>query len=200
MNDSTKELNAFDFVDPVSTKKLDKDDIEPVYDVKPGFAKTNKKFQDSIFRDIFKYKDNFLKMYNAIHPSDTSVTVDDLERITLDNVLTIGLYNDVSYLVRDTLMVFVEHQSTIDNNMPLRLLLYYADVIQKYLACNNISLHKKSPTIMIPNVEFYVVYSGKRPWDANVLHLSDAIIGYTGSLDLKVNIIHDGDYLWKYTG
>ena len=37
-----------------------------------------------------------------------------------------SLYNDVSMIVNDKLIVLVEHQSTINENMPLRFLLYVA--------------------------------------------------------------------------
>jgi len=39
-----------------------------------------------------------------------------------------GQINDVSFTVGDRLIVLIEHQSTINENMPLRLLMYVAMV------------------------------------------------------------------------
>ncbi len=97
----------------------------------------NREYQDSVFRDLFKDKSNFLQLYKTIHPEDTAVSEADLEQITIENVLAFGLYNDIAYLAGNTLMLFFEHQSTIDNNIPLYNVPYKVDTARKrdYLKC-----------------------------------------------------------------
>jgi hypothetical protein len=41
--------------------------------------------------------------------------------------------NDISFEIGDKLVVLIEHQSTINPNMPLRLLLYIGRVYEKIL-------------------------------------------------------------------
>ena len=49
-------------------------------------------------------------------PPDAPVSIN-----TLDNVLFMGFVNDISFQI-DELVVLIEHQSTINPNMALRLL------------------------------------------------------------------------------
>lgn len=156
----------------------------------PGTSdNANMKYQDSMFRDLFRDKNNFLELYQTIHPEDISVTADDLEWIALENVFAVRLYNDVSYFVRGKLMLFFEHQSTIDRNIPLRLLEYFVDAVNRYMSKRDFDLHQKS-LIKLPAVEFYLVYSGESEWEADELRLSDSFTEDTDALELTVKIIH----------
>jgi hypothetical protein len=56
-------------------------------------------------------------------PPDTPVTMK-----TLDDVLFMDRVNDLAFLVGDLLIVLMEHQSSLNENLPLRLLLYVARV------------------------------------------------------------------------
>jgi hypothetical protein len=44
-----------------------------------------------------------------------------------------GMINDISFTIAGMLVVLVEHQSTINPNMPLRLLLYMARIYEKII-------------------------------------------------------------------
>jgi hypothetical protein len=63
-----------------------------------------------------------LELYNAVtgqnYPPDTKIEI-----VTLSNALFKGQLNDVAFVVDDRLVVLMEHQSTVNNNMPLRMLL-----------------------------------------------------------------------------
>ena len=128
-----------------------------------------------------------------LHPEDVLATEKDMELITIKNVLSNGVYNDVAFQVKDRLMVLMEHQSSINWNMPLRLLVYYAEEIMGYLRKEGESLHQKEK-ILLPSAEFYVVYSGNEKWDVKELRLSDSFKENNGSLELLVKIIHKDDY------
>ena len=54
-----------------------------------------RKYQDTVFRDLFKNKKYFLQLYKTFH-QDSSLTEDDLEWIAIENVITSGLFNDVA--------------------------------------------------------------------------------------------------------
>ena len=82
--------------------------------------------------------------------------------------------NDISFTIENRLVVLIEHQSTINQNMPLRLLLYIARIYEKIISRKklyNIKLEK------IPTPEFIVLYNGKSPYpDHTELKLSSAFI------------------------
>ncbi|MCL2772803.1 MAG: Rpn family recombination-promoting nuclease/putative transposase [Oscillospiraceae bacterium] len=84
----------------------------------------NKKYKDSVFTRLFGEKDKLAELYNAIN--GTKYTPDDITITTLENVIFIGRVNDISFTIGDRLIVLIEHQSTVNPNMPLRCLLYIA--------------------------------------------------------------------------
>jgi len=53
----------------------------------------------------------------------------------------------------------VEHQSTLNENMPLRFLLYYTEILKIYIAQKNLNVFSKK-AIELPRPEFFVVYNG----------------------------------------
>lgn len=137
-------------------------------------TKSNRKYKDSVFTTLFNNKQNLLELYKVLHPEDTLVTVNDIEKIALENVLLIRRYNDTAMSVRGKLIVLSEHQSTPNPNMPLRLLLYIAEEYEKILKKNrNTKVLYSSNLISIPAPEFYVVYTGDKECD-NYMRLSDA--------------------------
>jgi len=69
-------------------------------------------------------------------------------------------------------VVLIEHQSTINPNMALRLLMYIARVYEKILNDRDIYSRK---LFKIPRPEFFVLYNGTAPYpDESLLRLSDA--------------------------
>ena len=87
-------------------------------------------YKDRIFRMIFKEKRALLALYNAMN--DTAYQdPEELVITTLENAIYLGMKNDVSFMICDRLFLY-EHQSTKNPNMPLRNLLYVADL------CHNV--------------------------------------------------------------
>ena len=83
-------------------------------------------YKDRIFRMIFKEKRALLALYNAMN--DTAYQdPEELVITTLENAIYLGMKNDVSFMICDRLFLY-EHQSTKNPNMPLRNLLYVADL------------------------------------------------------------------------
>lgn len=67
--------------------------------------------RDSVFSDLFQNKKYLLQLYQALHPEDTRTTEEDLTDITIQNVLTDGIYNDLGFRNRDRVMILLEAQS-----------------------------------------------------------------------------------------
>jgi len=46
--------------------------------------------KDSIFTTLFRIPEYSLDMYRSLHPEDTSVTEEDINIITIENILVTG--------------------------------------------------------------------------------------------------------------
>lgn len=76
-------------------KRLERNDNEILDNVKKDHDEIMKwTIKDSVFTDLFQDKKYLLQLYKALHPEDTDVTEDDLNDITIKNVLTDNIYND----------------------------------------------------------------------------------------------------------
>jgi len=156
-------------------------------------AKHNRRYKDSVFVDLFgedkNAKDNFLALYNALHGTHLDKST-ELKRLRLEQVMYMTFYNDVARLVDGKIIVLVEHQSTVNANMPLRFLQYVArlyEQIQELRAKYYRTLQK------IPTPEFYVFYNGVENYpERTILKLSDAFIAQSEkpALELVVNVIN----------
>ena len=84
-------------------------------------ATHNRRYKDSVFVDFFgedkNAKANFLALYNAPHDISLDASV-ELEPLRLEQVMYMAFRNDVACLVDGKIIVLVEHQSTINANMP----------------------------------------------------------------------------------
>ena len=130
----------------------------------------NDKFRDSTFRAQFGDKKNFLSLYNAVKRTDYKVDI-PMEDVTLTNALTMGQVNDISYLIDNKLVAFFEHQSTVNNNMTLRMFMYAGRVFEIVYRSRDIY---KGKAIEIADAEFYVIYNGTQALpECTVLRLSD---------------------------
>ena len=135
------------------------------------------KYRDRLFIAIFgkeneRSKRWRLDLYNVLNGTNYT-DPNALELNTIENVIYIKMYNDVSFLV-DSQMTLYEQQSDTNANMPLRGFFYFAQLYQKHLAKKDLNLHRSS-LIKIPNPRFIVFYNGdtKKP-ERYELRLSSA--------------------------
>jgi arsenate reductase-like glutaredoxin family protein len=131
----------------------------------------NRNHKSSVFSKLFSNQDVLRELYSAIEkvdiPPDVSISIN-----TLSEALYLTQINDVSFTIDDRLVILIEHQSTINENLPLRLLLYIGRIYEKILDFRK-KYQKKLEKI--PRPEFIVLYNGKDPYpDYNELSLSDA--------------------------
>jgi hypothetical protein len=138
--------------------------------------KANREYKDSVFVALCEDKKRLIEIYNAVsnknYPQDASVKI-----VTLKDVLFLGRRNDVSFLMEDKLVVLLEHQSTVCENMPVRLLIYLSDIYEKLLSANEKVKRAVygSTRLKIPKPELYVIYNGKANFpERRDLKLSDA--------------------------
>ena len=121
------------------------------------------KIRDRLFIAIFGEDDERSKrwrldLYNVLNGTNYT-DPDALELNTIENVIFVTMYNDVSFLV-DSQMTLYEQQSRPNANMPLRGLFYFSQLYQRFISDNELDLHRSS-LIKIPNPRFVVFYNGK---------------------------------------
>ncbi|MEF9946606.1 MAG: hypothetical protein RR869_09365 [Lachnospiraceae bacterium] len=138
-------------------------------------GKENKRYTSSVFADLF-FEDitaraNDIELYNALHeeqlPPETQVTL-----VRIEDILYMNFKNDISFGIQDKVMVFGEHQSTINYNMPLRGVMYVGRAYEQIV---DVKDRYKKGLVKIPTPEFYTFYNGKEKFNKEmILRLSDA--------------------------
>ena len=158
-------------------------------DFEAGFD-ANREYKDSVFTLLFNDEKILAELYGGITGQEIAPDA-KIEIKTLKNIFTNGVYNDLAFVLDDKLVVLIEHQSTINKNMPLRMLLYIAEIY------NRLSKDKdlySTDIFKIPRPEFIVLYNGvKDVPDKQVLRLSDMFkdveeAGDIANLELAVTV------------
>ncbi len=134
-------------------------------------ADMKREIKDSVFTYLFRQPEYMLKLYQTLHPEDTSTTESDLKLITLQNILSTGIYNDLGIQAAEILLILMEAQSKFSINISLRLLLYLAETYKQYVEEHKLDLYA-GKAVRIPRPELYVVYTGSKDDLPDVLHLS----------------------------
>ncbi len=157
--------------------------------------------RDSVFSDLFGNKKYLLQLYQALHPEDTEATEDDLTDVTIQNVLTDDLYNDLGFRNGDRMMILVESQSTWSVNIIIRVLLYLAQTWNEHIEETKQNRYG-SRKLELPRPEFYVIFTGERQEKPEYLNLSKEFFdGKKGFLEARVKMLYgdgNGDIISQY--
>ena len=144
----------------------------------------NRTYKDSVFRKLFNNKTNALSLYNALTGRNLPEDV-EIQFTTLEDVIYMTRKNDVSFLLEDVFIILFEQQSTINPNMGIRDLIYYATTIQRMY--NNKKFYDASKVIL-PRPEFIMLYNGVQDMaDYSELKLSDNFAG-EGEINLQLTV------------
>ncbi len=151
--------------------------------------KENREVKSSVFADLF-YEDqsaeeNIISLYNALHeeslPEGTQI-----EKIHVGDAIYMNLKNDISFGVGGKTIIMGEHQSTVNENMPLRNLLYIGRVYEQIVP-SEARYRKKRVTLAKP--EFYTFYNGiEKEEKERCMRLSDAYKELNGDSGLEVAV------------
>jgi len=130
----------------------------------------NEKHKDTVFTFLFSNPALLRELYSAIKgitlPPDIPIEIN-----TLSDVLFRTQRNDISFLLDKRLIVLVEHQSTINDNMPIRFFMY---IEKEYEILTSPEDKFKRKLRKVPKPEFIVLYNGTDPYpDYQELRLSD---------------------------
>ncbi len=157
-------------------------------------VKAKRTAKNSVFLDLFQDKKNLLKLYKTLHPEDTDATEDTLDIVTIDNVLTDNLYNDLGIMVgNNRLLLLLEAQSSWTVNILIRILLYLAQSYHEYFERTSQSLYK-SKKVKMPKPELYVIYTGNKGRKPDTISLSQEFFdGADIDLEIKAKVIYESD-------
>ena len=149
--------------------------------------------KNSVFLDLFQNKSYLLKLYKTLHPEDTTATEDSLTDVTITNVLTDNLYNDLGFIANNKLMILVEAQSTWTVNILVRVLLYLAQSYHEYFqrTCQD---YYKSRKVKMPKPELYVIFTGNKGRKPDKISLSKEFFeGADIDIEVKAKVIYESD-------
>lgn len=146
--------------------------------------KVNRNYKDTVFRMLFQDRENLLSLYNAVNGTAYE-DVDGLVITTLQDAVYMNYKNDVSFVFDFTLSIY-EHQSTVNQNMPLRDLIYVSKVLQGQMKDQDIY---SSRQIKLPTPKFVVFYNGtdEQP-EKQILRLSDAYEKQLEEVELELTV------------
>ena len=138
--------------------------------------KETKNYKDTVFSSLFyeckDATDNAKNLYKAL----TGKEVEEIEKCRLEEVLFREFKNDVAYIMDGKWVCFIEHQSTINPNMPLRLFVYAARTYERFITGDMIY---SGNLVKVPKPEFYVLYNGKTKLKDDNLKFSTAFYDNT---------------------
>jgi len=122
-----------------------------------NYAVRNSK--DTLFKHLFSEPKPLTELYHGL--TGNKLSPEDIQHVNLDDKLTRQeRHNDTAFITNDNrLMVFIEHQSTHNENMPHRMLEYYVGISKMYdIPVRNKMYGQKA--VDYPRVEFFVAYNG----------------------------------------
>lgn len=154
-------------------------------------GKVNRQYKDRLFSFIFGSEENksyLMDLYNALNGTNYT-DLNMLEITTIQDVVYMGMKNDVSCMIDSELDLF-EHQSTYNPNMPFRQFQYYAKLSDAWVTRNQCDIYSTS-LVKIPAPKCYVFYNGtKERADRELLHLSDAFMKPSEGYEWTVTMLN----------
>ena len=153
--------------------------------------KANRKYKDNLFRSIFNDKEKLLELYNAIECTDYQ-DPQAIEITTLEDVLFMGMKNDISFIL-DGRLVLIEHQSTLTGNMPLRMSMYLNRVFEKITRTDS-EMQYGSGSGDMPIPLLIILYNGKEDFPKEkTLYLESVFKKKEGvkiPVDMEIKVIN----------
>ena len=140
----------------------------------------NTKYKDRLFSFIFgrpERKEWTLSLYNAVNGS-SHTDPEEIEIVTMEDILYMGMKNDMSFLITDTANMY-EQQSTYNPNMPVRKLMYAARLYDRYIHVNRLNIYS-TKQIRLPVPKLVTFYNGMEEREDDILELKDAFLTEDG--------------------
>lgn len=147
----------------------------------------NTNVRDTVFCRYIGSQKHLLELFNAIKGTNYT-DPSDIQINTLEGSFYCKIKNDISFIHNSLIMLLIEHQTTINPNMPVRLLSYVDELFRRWIKPQQRKIYGRE-LIKLPAPEFYVFYDGDdTSFDHKTLKLSDAFKTSSDKLELIVNV------------
>ena len=161
--------------------------------------KPNYTLKDSLFIDLFSDKMRLIQLYKSLIDDQRQINPEDIEILTIQNIILRGIYNDLGFRVKDEIIILMEAQTTYTTNIVLRILFYLSETLKKYIIDSSENknlneLYNTKPRI-IPKIKLFVVYTGDKIMQDHDLHLKDVMVenDIISDIDMKVRVLCTGN-------
>ena len=161
--------------------------------------KPNYTLKDSLFIDLFSDKMRLIQLYKSLIDDQRQINPEDIEILTIQNLILRGIYNDLGFRVKDEIIILMEAQTTYTTNIVLRILFYLSETLKNYIIDSSENknlneLYNTKPRI-IPKIKLFVVYTGDKVMQDHDLHLKDVMVenDIISDIDMKVRVLCTGN-------
>ena len=161
--------------------------------------KPNYTLKDSLFIDLFSDKMRLIQLYKSLINDQRQINPEDIEILTIQNIILRGIYNDLGFRVKDEIIILMEAQTTYTTNIVLRILFYLSETLKNYIIDSSENknlneLYNTKPRI-IPKIKLFVVYTGDKMMQDHDLHLKDVMVenDIISDIDMKVRVLCTGN-------
>ena len=147
-----------------------------------------KNAKSSVFTHLFSIPKYKKELYVSLHPKDYDIDEKEIKTYTLSSIFTNIQINDLGLLVKDTLLVMIEAQSTWTLNILPRMIEYIGESFNRYVleTKQNIYGTKK---VKLPKPELYVLYTGNKPIKDKEISFKKEFFSNNCSIEVKVNVL-----------
>ncbi|MDO4285911.1 MAG: hypothetical protein Q4C60_11355 [Eubacteriales bacterium] len=139
-----------------------------------SIAGVQRSYKDRMFCALFSDRENALSLFNALCKTQYT-DLDALSIVTLSDTIYLAMKNDLAVCFHDCLLL-TEQQSSVNPNMPLRGLMYFAKSYDAWLHAHQLEQAVYGRRLVkIPAPAYYVLYNGTETMpEQSVCRLSDA--------------------------
>lgn len=143
---------------------------------------SNRSIKDTVLRLLLDDEEVLLQLFNALEGTDY-----EKKDVICINTLTGAIFNsrrnDLSFSVEDWYLSLIEHQSTLTDNIPLRMFIYLGRVYEQIL--DMVKAYRKG-LYKIPLPRLYMLYNGTEDFPQEMLlRLSKAFREAPGIADME---------------
>ena len=144
--------------------------------------------KSSVFTHLFSIPKYKKELYLCFHPNDKDIDEKEIKTWTLTSIFTNIQINDLGILVRETLLLLIEAQSTWTLNILPRMLEYLGESYNRYVIETNQNIYG-AKKVTLPSPELYVLYTGAKPIKEKVISFKKEFFNNDCPVDLKAKVI-----------
>ena len=152
----------------------------------------DRQYKSTVFALLYEDRNNLMDLYNGLYDEKCTepeaITVNTLkDEDGVQSGIFMKFRNDLSFIFDSHLHLY-EHQSSVSDNIPLRMLIYITMLIKKLVKTKDLY---KAKGIDIPSPRFVVFYNGTKDMPVKTeLRLSDLYMvkDPEPELELKVTL------------